>query len=386
MLEKKDLGGFRRRSAGLLLWHPAPYLYPALQQFEAAGLANLEVWYQRSEDGGHPQWKFEHTKMTERYLSPREGRRANSSIWALWSKLWRNDYDVVLVSGYNNLTTLGTISVALLRKIPCVLVLDSIEHHRPWYKRVARTIPLKLLFRFMAAFWVPGSASREYLQAFGVSGDRIFEGCYCLNTDELARVAREEEGDRVGLREALGFSPGEFIFLMAARLIPTRNVLTLIDAFAEALKRHPGMGLMIVGDGPQRSIAQARAKEHNLDRIRFFSQVDFKELERFYAACDAFVMPSEEAFSLAVVQAAIFGIPILSSAAVGSGRDYVIDGETGYTHPSKSWLKLAAGMVALASDRPACRKMGAKVQSIARQRNAKWAAEQLEAAIEKACE
>jgi len=107
--------------------------------------------------------------------------------------------------------------------------------------------------------------------------------------------------------------------LVAARLLAYRR----IDLAVEAATRL-GRDLVIVGDGPERARLQAAAGP----TVRFLGHVERATLLDLFARCHAYIVPGEEDFGIAPVEAMAAGKPIVALRA-GGARETVIDGVTG---------------------------------------------------------
>src|SRR5690606_22197949 len=112
-------------------------------------------------------------------------------------------------------------------------------------------------------------------------------------------------------RRQLGLESGDFIFCTVGRLSAQKGQETLI----RALKRVPGVKLLLIGSGELRDqLGQLAAAEGVTDRVSFCGEVAGTEVSRYLHAADAFVFPSRwETFGLAVVEAASVGLPIIAS-------------------------------------------------------------------------
>jgi glycosyltransferase involved in cell wall biosynthesis len=98
----------------------------------------------------------------------------------------------------------------------------------------------------------------------------------------------------------------------AARLIPRKNLETVIDALEEV----PEIECTIVGEGPVRDKLQARAEQRGVDdRVTFTGYVqDRQDVYRILSRADAFVLPSwSEGFCVAVAEAMALGLPVVVS-------------------------------------------------------------------------
>jgi glycosyltransferase involved in cell wall biosynthesis len=109
-------------------------------------------------------------------------------------------------------------------------------------------------------------------------------------------------------------------FLMvAARLLAYRRIGLAVEA-ANRLGRE----LVVVGDGPEGSRLRALAGP----TIRFTGRLDRGALADLFARCHAYLVPGEEDFGMAPVEAMGAGKPVVALRA-GGAVETVIDDATG---------------------------------------------------------
>ena len=99
----------------------------------------------------------------------------------------------------------------------------------------------------------------------------------------------------------------EDYYLAVSELVPYKR---LIDAVG--LCSRTGRRLRIVGDGPEYRTLKRLANRH----VEFCGRVPGKQLRELYANCYAFLMPGEEDFGIAAVEALASGKPVV---ALGRG-------------------------------------------------------------------
>jgi L-malate glycosyltransferase len=87
--------------------------------------------------------------------------------------------------------------------------------------------------------------------------------------------------------------------------------------------------LLMVGDGPERTNAEALCRDHHLcDDVVFLGNQN--PVEELYSIGDLFLMPSaSESFGLSALEAMACGIPCVTSNA-GGLPEVIVDGVTGY--------------------------------------------------------
>jgi len=107
--------------------------------------------------------------------------------------------------------------------------------------------------------------------------------------------------------------------------------LKCIDGVIEAISGIDDVGLVICGDGPERTTLQELARRLGLvDRIYFSGQKNRSETLALMVACDVFVLNSiHEGFPHAILEAMMVGLPVVATQ-VGGTPELIHQGETGF--------------------------------------------------------
>jgi glycosyltransferase involved in cell wall biosynthesis len=143
-------------------------------------------------------------------------------------------------------------------------------------------------------------------------------------------------GSREELRQKVGIQDDEFVLLIPSRVDPRKGQETMLRAIIEArsgLEEHAYRLLLLAWPSPQTEYAR-RLKdiiaEHNLeDRVIAHPSVSHEDMPRFFAAADAVVLPSQEYFSIVMLEAMLLERPLIASIHGGS-RDVIEDGVNGF--------------------------------------------------------
>ncbi len=137
------------------------------------------------------------------------------------------------------------------------------------------------------------------------------------------------------LREELGLSRDDFVFLNVASIHATKAHKVLVQAFARVASTHPRARLLIVGPAADADYeAQVRRL---IGRLHLEQRVILtgprEDVARFYWMADAFVLPSYwEGWSLALSEAAYTGLPAVASD-VGSRASCSVRVAAGSSNP-----------------------------------------------------
>ena len=125
--------------------------------------------------------------------------------------------------------------------------------------------------------------------------------------------------------------PEEKILLHISNFRPVKRVLDVVRILDRVTREVPAV-LLMVGEGPERSSAQALARRLGLqDRVRFLGTQE--SIEEIAGMADVFLLPSElESFGLSALEAMACGVPVVGSDA-GGLPEVVKHTETGYLLP-----------------------------------------------------
>ena len=121
------------------------------------------------------------------------------------------------------------------------------------------------------------------------------------------------------------------VVLNIGRFVDTKNQLELIEIFARV--RFGDWQLVFLGDGPNKEIAEQRARDLGLEeRISFPGNV--VDVERFILGSEIFAFTSvSEGFPNALLEAMSGGLACVSYDCVAGPSELITDGENGYLVP-----------------------------------------------------
>src|ERR1700733_930666 len=148
------------------------------------------------------------------------------------------------------------------------------------------------------------------------------------------------------------------------RLVEEKGVPTLIAAMHTLRDKKDRVRLIIIGDGPQRPILEAMAREQNgfQPGISFSGSLQGEKLFAALANVDVLVMPSvnEEPAGLVVMEQLIRGCPVIVSDH-GGGPE--LAGDAGLNFPPGNAAVLAACIRQLADDPSLLRELGIRAKN-----------------------
>jgi N-acetyl-alpha-D-glucosaminyl L-malate synthase BshA len=195
------------------------------------------------------------------------------------------------------------------------------------------------------------------VRSFGVQREieviRNFVNCDVYKPDETIRRERRS-------RYA---EDDEKIIIHLSNFRRVKRVGDVVEVFARIAREIPSR-LMLIGDGPDRSIAEHLATHYGIqDRIHFLGKQD--TVQELLPLGDLMLMPSEmESFGLAALEGMACGLPCIATR-VGGVPELVEDGVNGLLYPVGDVSAMAAGAVEILSNQPRLETMAAAARKTA---------------------
>lgn len=151
------------------------------------------------------------------------------------------------------------------------------------------------------------------------------------------------------LRQHLGIDESDFVVGTVARLDPVKNQTMMLEAFARFHREYPDSWLLMVGDGPDRSMLENLAEKLGISsRTIFTGFVDRPACH--LALMDIFLLSSHtEGTSMTLLEAMSLGIPAVATD-VGGNPEIVQHMETGILVPPDNADRFCEAVCALQSD------------------------------------
>lgn len=212
-----------------------------------------------------------------------------------------------------------------LPNLPVVNTLHGVHVRRYDFARFPQTLPgvlrkalEKSLFRKVAINVALTEDDARLLRAlYGLTNVRVI-----ANGIDHARLRAEVAGENKwgpGLRQTLGLSPDQRLFLTLARLDFAKGVDILIEAVARVQQRLRLRRdcFAIVGDGPLRGRLEQLARQRGVtDLVAFVGAMD--GARRFLVEAEALVIPSRwEGLPLVLLEAGSLGRPVIAARVAG---------------------------------------------------------------------
>lgn len=156
---------------------------------------------------------------------------------------------------------------------------------------------------------------------------------------------------------------GEKIISHLSNFRPVKRIIDIIEMTPKILRKIP-VKVMMIGDGPDRSIAETRARDLNIaEHVHFLGKQE--NIFLLLSSSDVFVMPSSlESFGLASLEAMACGVPCVTSNT-GGLTELVKEGISGYTANVGDIDTMANLVISILEDEKKLKSLSASARSYA---------------------
>ncbi len=153
------------------------------------------------------------------------------------------------------------------------------------------------------------------------------------------------------------FAPAhEKVLVHLSNFRPVKRVPDIVEIFALVREAMPAK-LLMIGDGPERTVAEWMVREKGLAKDVIFLGKQ-NQVQRLLNCADVLLLPSDlESFGLAALEAMACGVPAVCSR-VGGLPEVIEDGVEGYLVPPRDVQTMAARTLEILTDPHRQEQMG----------------------------
>ena len=230
--------------------------------------------------------------------------------------------DMIITEGYFQFTP-WALWYAFWHRKPLYLAYERTAHTErncPLWRRLYR----KFVNLFMTGYIANGIQTKEYLVSQGVKPEKIFTEGMCADSKGLAEgVARMGDEEKTAFRkEIVGDNRGGLLYVIVGQITNRKGVKEALAGWEEHVKKYPDDRVLLLGDGPL--LEGLREKYASEPSVIFKGKVDYREIYRYYAVADVFLIATlEDNWSLVVPEAMACGLPIACSIYNGCHPELV---------------------------------------------------------------
>jgi glycosyltransferase involved in cell wall biosynthesis len=234
------------------------------------------------------------------------------------SQLNRMRPEAILIGGYNHLTMFLAMLWAIRNGTAFYMMCETyLFNKKKGLGAFLKKILLNSIGNRSAGGFPTGKAAAIYLEAHGWKTENM---SYLPNVPDIDHISSKIvslQSKKASLKSKWKINE-EKIILYVGRLVKKKNVDLLLKAVAQ-LEIKPKPTLIILGDGDERSNLKALSKQLGIDHMtRFLGFQEPDAILEWFALAEIFVLPSNETWGVAPIEAASAGLPLILSDGVGS--------------------------------------------------------------------
>jgi glycosyltransferase involved in cell wall biosynthesis len=337
---------------GIFSTHPIQYQVPIWRKLAENHLLEAEVLY-FSDQGVHGNFDTDFGEAVSWDIPLLDGYQyefiAKDKIdRELWFKipdissfLERKRFDVVLIHGYMHRFERQLVRASSRFGYRVVLrgeFSDQRKHSFNW-RRYPRYLYLRWFYGRVDHFCPIGIDALNHLKSLGIPEERMTLSPYSV--DDAMFESQNLSLDKSECRANLRLPDDHIVYLFSGKLIDRKNPLLLANALIELNQHYSNFSIVYLGSGQLEDELSNMLSPVLGDRFISPGFVNQRDLGQFFKSADVFVLPSRfDTWGLVVNEAMHFGLPCVVSDKVGSGRDLIEEGVTGFVFQEGNLLSL----------------------------------------------
>ena len=340
----------------------APYRIPAFNKVAELAPFDFDVYFM-AENESNRDWKIYKEKIKFKYKVLKgvhfnlKNRFVHLNL-GLSYYLIKNKYNLIAIGGYTQPAAWEALFLSKVLKTKLLLFGEStLKDKRSGsylYEKLKR-----FLVKRCNGFIPAGKAAAEYFKYLGAPPDRIFIAHFCCDYDFFNREYLKLRQFKEEIKRKKGYP--SVTILYSGRFVWYKGISFLLEAYSRLRKERDDIGLVLLGDGPERRKYQDYVRSNNVKSVFFEGFVQQEELPVYYTSADIFVLPSlSDPWGIVINEAMAFGLPVISTDVAGVTYDLVKDGVNGFVVKAGNSSELYNALKKLCESPELRKKMGKK--------------------------
>jgi glycosyltransferase involved in cell wall biosynthesis len=167
--------------------------------------------------------------------------------------------------------------------------------------------------------------SKEYYSQY-VESDKILVAINCLDNDKIDRDINSYRVESKSLKRSMDLS-NKFVIIYVGALEKGKKVDNLIKSYEIVKGKFPECALIIIGGGSMEKELKDYVNLRQIRDVHFTGKI-YEGISKYFLMADLFVLPGLG--GLAIFEAMVYGLPVISASADGTERDLIKEGKNGY--------------------------------------------------------
>ncbi len=215
----------------------------------------------------------------------------------------------------------------------------------------------KWLIRRAQTFRVVSTRERDKLIGLGIAPERVW------NIGWITDFRRFLDADGSAIRARWLDSRYKKLIVFMGRLVPQKDLHTLVEAARLVAPVHPDARFLLVGRGAlEREVMMAIERAGLSDQVVLAGAAAYDDVPGYLAAADVLALTTVyEGNARVLAEAAAAGRPVVTADVSGS-LDTVLNGESGYVVPVRDSHAFADRLARLLNDPALAERMGTRAR------------------------
>lgn len=220
--------------------------------------------------------------------------------------------DLLYVSGWGDKRFRKIARLFRKRDIPVIMGMDNHWKGSIWQVIAGSVGPL-FLKRLFSHIWIPGDPQYYYARKLGFEEREIHTGLYCADEHKFKEINQDKSDKQI---------------TFVGRLVEHKGLKILFEVLEELIaENNLNFKVHLIGSGP----FESKIPKHPL--VSHSPFVDPEELPMKLSNAGFFILPSlYEAWGVVIHEAALAGLPIISTHETGATSEFLIDGFNGFRY------------------------------------------------------
>lgn len=236
--------------------------------------------------------------------------------------------DVLITEGFFQWTPM-VILYSLLYKTPVFMGYERTMHTER-NCNLLKKIHRKLTDKFITGYLVNGIETEKYLLSLGVKPNKIKIGGMSADGANLSKdvtLLRKNKIDSYHT-DLKGIN-----FLFVGQVVKRKGIKELLSVWENHIAEYPEDTLTIVGAGDL--YEPLKNKYSHLNSVRMTGRIEYKNVVKYYAQADVFILPTlEDNWSLVIPEAMACGLPVSTTIYNGCHQELIKEGINGFVFDS----------------------------------------------------
>ena len=249
------------------------------------------------------------------------------NYYKIEQELIKENFDYILILGWNNFFYLRAIYYAIKENIKIILRVETnLYSTKNYFKNLIKKFLLRFFFKRVSYFLSIGKLNKKFYLHHNVENKKILSAPYFVDNEFFNFKSNKKK-----LKKKFNFKKKKIV-LFVGKLIERKKPFEFLK-LAKLNVNKFNFHFLIIGDGHLKKSCQQFIKENKLQNVSLIGFVNQNKLREYYKISDLMILTSQyETWGLTINEAFASNTPVICTNNCGSSKDLVENGKTGFTY------------------------------------------------------